>query len=142
MSFQGSRKDVVCRQNLRYNEAPAGWPLKILMVEDDRHLRTLYREEMEEEGYEVYTAATGAEAWDLFVALKPDFVTMDIKLPDADGTALLKKMRESRPGLRAVLLTAYDFFDDSSMWVSKDYLVKSSDLSELKTRVRETLSDP
>ena len=115
--------------------------MKILMVEDDPNLRMLYRDEMEEEGYEVLTAATGGEAWDLFLKLEPDFVTMDIGLPDADGTALLKKMRETRPGLRAVVLTAYDFFDDSSMWVSRDYVMKSSDLTELKARVREKLAE-
>lgn len=115
--------------------------MKILMVEDDRYLRTLYRDEMEEEGYEVHTAATGAEAWELFLKLEPEFVTMDIGLPDADGSALLKKMRQTRPNLRAVLLTAYDFFDDSSMWVSRDYVIKSSDLSELKARIREKLDE-
>ena len=115
--------------------------MKLLMVEDDPHLRMLYRDEMEEEGYEVHTAATGAEAWEMFETIQPDFVTMDIKLPDADGAALLKKMREVRPGLRALILTAYDFFDDSSMWVSKDYVMKSSDLGELKSRVRETLGE-
>ena len=74
--------------------------MKLLIVDDDQHIRRLFKEELEEEGYEVYVASTGAEALELFEKESPDLVTLDFLMPDIDGIKLLRQMKEKRPGYR------------------------------------------
>ena len=68
--------------------------MKILVVDDDEHILRLYREELEEEGYDIVVAKTGAAALEVFAKENPDLVTLDILIPDMDGIAVLRKMKE------------------------------------------------
>ena len=111
--------------------------MKILIVDDDMHIRRLYKEELEEEGYEVVIASTGAEGLELFEKEDPDLVTLDILMPDIDGIKLLRQMKEKRPRLPIIMSTAYDYRDDFSVWASEAYIVKSSDLTELKATIKK-----
>ncbi|HBG92967.1 two-component system response regulator [candidate division WWE3 bacterium RIFOXYB2_FULL_41_6] len=113
---------------------------KILVVDDDLHIQKLYKEELEEEGYEVVVAGNGAEAMELFVQENPDIVTLDILMPDVDGIKLLRQMKEKKPRLPVIMSTAYDYRDDFAVWASEAYVVKSSDLDELKKTIRALLS--
>jgi DNA-binding response OmpR family regulator len=113
--------------------------MKILVVDDDAHILRLYKEELEEEGYEVATASTGEEALAVFEKESPDLVTLDILMPDIDGISLLRRMKEMRPRLPIIMSTAYDYRDDFAVWASEAYLVKSADLDELKLKVKELL---
>ncbi|MBI4838408.1 MAG: response regulator [Nitrospirae bacterium] len=110
--------------------------MKILIVDDDQHIQLLYKEELEEEGYEVVVAGTGKEALALFDQEKPDIVTLDILMPDIDGISLLRMMKEQRPKVPIIMSTAYDYKDNFSVWASEAYLVKSSDLNELKATIK------
>jgi len=114
--------------------------MKILFVDDDIHIQRLYKEELIEEGYEVVVAANGKEAMEMFEKENPDLVTLDIRLPDIDGIYLLRQMKEKRPKLPIIMSTAYDYRDDFSVWASEAYIVKSSDLDELKSMIRKLLS--
>ncbi|MBI5196629.1 MAG: response regulator [Nitrospirae bacterium] len=111
--------------------------MKILIVDDDQHIQLLYKEELEEEGYEVVVAGTGKEALTLFDKEKPDIVTLDILMPDIDGISLLRMMKEQRPKVPIIMSTAYDYKDNFSVWASEAYLVKSSDLNELKATIKK-----
>ena len=71
---------------------------KILVVDDDLHIQKLYKEELEEEGYEVIVAGSGVKAMELFVQENPDLVTLDILMPDVDGIKLLRQMKEKNQG--------------------------------------------
>src|SRR3989338_5831465 len=113
---------------------------KILVVDDDLHIQKLYKEELEEEGYEVVVAGNGAEAMELFVQENPDIVTLDILMPDVDGIKLLRQMKEKKPRLPVIMSTAYDYRDDFAVWASEAYVVKSSDLDELKNTIKKLLS--
>jgi len=68
---------------------------------------------------------------------QPDLVTLDIHLPDIDGIKLLRQMKEKRPRLPIIMSTAYDYRDDFSVWASEAYIVKSSDLAELKATIKK-----
>lgn len=114
--------------------------MKILVVDDDEHILRLYKDELTEEGYEVVLAANGQEALDLFHKEDPDLVTLDIRLPDIDGIQLLRQMKEKKPRLPIIMSTAYDYRDDFSIWASEAYIVKSSDLNELKATIKRLLS--
>ena len=113
---------------------------KVLVVDDDSHILRLYKEELEEEGYEVVTASTGKEALEKFEKEEPDLVTLDILMPDIDGISLLRRMKELRPRMPIIMSTAYDYRDDFAVWASEAYLVKSADLTELKSMVGKLLS--
>ncbi len=114
--------------------------MKILVVDDDHNIQRLYKDELSEEGYEVIIAANGKEALELFESEVPDLVTLDILLPDIDGIHLLRQMKEKRPRVPIVMSTAYDYRDDFAVWASEAYIVKSSDLTELKSTIKELLS--
>lgn len=111
--------------------------MKILIVDDDQSILRLYQEELEEEGYRIITAASGAEGLEKFETEQPDLVTLDIHLPDIDGIKLLRQMKEKRPRLPIIMSTAYDYRDDFSVWASEAYIVKSSDLTELKAAIKK-----
>ncbi|MDP1759414.1 MAG: response regulator [Thermodesulfovibrionales bacterium] len=113
---------------------------KILVVDDDLHIQKLYKEELEEEGYEVVVAGNGAKAMELFVQENPDIVTLDILMPDIDGIKLLRQMKEKKPRLPIIMSTAYDYRDDFAVWASEAYIVKSADLDELKKTIRTLLA--
>jgi DNA-binding response OmpR family regulator len=113
--------------------------MKILVVDDDLHIQRLYKEEFEEEGYEVVIASNGEEAIELFDKEVPDLVTLDILLPDVDGIRLLRQMKEKRPKVPIIMSTAYDYRDDFAVWASEAYIVKSSDLDELKSMIKKLI---
>lgn len=113
--------------------------MKILIVDDDQNILRLYKEELQEEGYEIVTASSGHEALEQFEKEAPDLVTLDILLPDIDGIKLLRQMKEKRPRMPVIMSTAYDYRDDFAVWASEAYIVKSADLEELKATIKKLL---
>ena len=113
--------------------------MKLLIVDDDTNIQRLYKEELEEEGYDVTIAPTGKAALELFQKETYDIVTLDILMPDIDGISLLRKMKDQRPDIPIIMSTAYDYRDDFAVWASEAYIVKSSDLGELKKTIKRLL---
>ena len=114
---------------------------KILLVDDEESIHLLYREELEEDGYEVHSALSGTEALEMFQNIGPDLVILDINMPDMNGIEVLRKMKEALPKLPVILSTAYhEFKQDLATWASDEYIVKSADMSDLKAAVRRHLS--
>ena len=115
---------------------------KILVADDEMAIRLLYSEELKEEGYEVFTAANGREALEIVEKEPLDLVILDIKMPEMDGIEALRQIKERKPDLPVLLSTAYgEYKQDFATWASDDYLVKSSDLEDLKNAVKRYLKD-
>jgi DNA-binding response OmpR family regulator len=113
---------------------------KILVVDDEAHIRLLYSEELTEDGYEVITAENGKGLIELIEKEKPDVVTLDIKMVDYNGLDLLQDIRNKFYDLPVILCSAYDTFKDDMKSIAADhYVVKSFDLSELKERIKAVL---
>ena len=111
--------------------------MKILVIDDEKNERRLYRDELEDEGYDVVTAGTGCKGMELFKKENPDLVTLDIYMSHkSEGIELLRQMKEIRHDVPVIMLTAYDYRDDFSLWCADAYIVKSSDLNELKRTIR------
>jgi CheY-like chemotaxis protein len=72
-----------------------------------------------------------------------DLVILDIKMPEMDGIEALRQIKQKRPDLPVILSTAYgEYRQDFATWASDEYLVKSSDLEDLKAVVRRHLQEP
>jgi len=114
----------------------------ILIVDDEDNLRKLFTAELAEEGYIVVSAASGEEALAALGDTKPDLITLDIKMPGMGGMAALAAIREKAPHIPVIMLTAYpEFKSDFNLWAADAYIVKTSDLSELKKKVAFLLMD-
>jgi two-component system, response regulator, stage 0 sporulation protein F len=109
---------------------------KILIVDDEEHIRFLYSEELTEAGYEVITAESGQGLIERIEDEKPDLVVLDIKMVDYNGLDLLQDIRNKFYKLPVVLCTAYDTFKEDMKSIAADfYVIKSFDLTELKTKI-------
>ncbi len=114
---------------------------KILVVDDEEGLRLLYKEELEDEGSEVTLAASGAEAIERLEEGAFDLILLDIKMPGMDGVEVLRRVKEKWCDIPVILCTAYPHYKhDFGTWASDAYVVKSSDLSELKKSIEDVLS--
>jgi DNA-binding response OmpR family regulator len=109
---------------------------KILIVDDEEHIRYLYSEELTEAGYEVITAESGYKLLEKIENEKPDLIVLDIKMVDYNGLDLLQDIRNNFYDLPVVLCTAYDTFKEDMKSIAADfYVIKSFDLSELKSKI-------
>jgi two-component system, response regulator, stage 0 sporulation protein F len=116
---------------------------RILVVDDEEPIRLLYREELQDAGYEVEVAADGGQALQAVERRRPDLMTIDIKMPGMDGIELLRKVRTMHRDLPIIICSAYgDFKSDFGTWASDAFLTKSADLHELKTKIGELLGTP
>ncbi len=115
---------------------------KILVADDEMSIRLLYSEELKEEGYDVITASNGKEALEIVSREPLDLVILDIKMPEMSGIEVLRQIKEKYPDLPVLLSSAYsEYKQDFGTWASEEYLVKSSDLEDLKAAVRRHLKN-
>ena len=112
----------------------------VMVVECDRYQRLLLTEELEDEGYTVVPVASAAEALETLPAARPDLVVIEVRLPAMDGLDLMGRLVEIDSRLPVVIHTATDGFQDNFLsWVADAYILKQSDLTELKDTVRGLL---
>ena len=113
----------------------------ILVVDDDEPIRLLLKEELIEEGYNVLTAIDAREALKMVQEEALDLVVLDIRMPGMDGLEALPRILGLKEGLPVILNTAYTQYQESFMsWAADAYVVKSSDLTQLKAKIKELLS--
>ena len=114
---------------------------KILVVDDEINQGMLYEQELEDVGYDVDVANSGQEALDMVRTGGYHLVVLDIGMPDMDGLEALGRMLSMDNKLPVILNTAYPSYKDNFMsWAADAYVVKSSDLTELKERISESLA--
>ena len=113
---------------------------RILLVDDEEHIRHYYTEELSDEGHKVWTAATGHELLRRIDSLQPEVVILDIRLVDYDGLELLQEIRNRHHDLPVILCTAYDTYKNDPKAIAADYyVIKSFDLTELKMAIQRAI---
>ncbi len=113
---------------------------KVLCVDDDPSLLRLYQDELSEEGYKVILAKDGQEALSKLAKEKPQVVILDIRMPVMDGIRTLTAMLGKDRQIPVILNTAFPQYRENFMtWGAEAYVIKSSDLTELKQKIREIL---
>ncbi len=113
---------------------------KLLVVDDETYIRMLYKKEFEGDGYDVSVAANPSEALTIMSASCPDVVILDIELGDENGLDLLNRIRQEYRQCAVVLNSAYSTYkSDFQSWLADAYIMKSSDLTPLKSMVKSLL---
>lgn len=115
---------------------------RILIVDDEKHICELYKSELEDEGYSVQIAGDGKEALALVDSETPDLIVLDIQMPGMDGIEALEKILGRDKGIPVILNTAYSHYrEDYTTWGADAYVVKSSDMTELKAEIKRLLGE-
>ncbi len=113
--------------------------MKILVVDDDAGLRRTASLILESEGYDIATAADGAEALDRAEEWSPDLILCDVRMPGVDGLEFLERYRQSGGTARTLVMTAYGSQDLAVEAIRKgayDYVDKPFSPEALLLRVR------
>jgi len=119
-----------------------GSPVRVLVVDDEPSLAELMASVLRYEGWEVSTAATGAEAVAAARRFTPDAVILDVMLPDFSGLEVLKRLRAEQPNVCVLFLTARDAVEDRIAGITAggdDYVTKPFSLEEVLARLRGML---
>jgi len=116
----------------------------ILIIDDDKVLRSFLSNILEEKGYEVLMAATGAEGRALLEAKPVDVILLDLRLPDEDGISILRRIKQEEPDVQVIVLTAFGAVEsavEAMKLGAYDYISKPFDASELKLIIERALKE-
>ena len=115
---------------------------RILIVDDEPNLRTLYRRDLEDEGYEVIEAGSAEEGIKAFERERPDLVVLDVRMPGMNGLEAMARILDKDRRIPIILNTAYDSYrDDFTSWAADAYVTKGPDTSELMKTIRKLLEE-
>ncbi len=116
--------------------------LNILLVDDDKNIRKLYKAVLESDGYNVLTAQNGEEALDIMDRECVDLVVLDIMMPKMDGYEFTRTLREVNNNLPILMVSAKQMPEDKKhgfLVGTDDYITKPVDEEEMLLRVRALL---
>jgi len=110
---------------------------KILIVDDEEAIQILYAEELTEEGYKVITTGDGSRLMEIIEQERPDLIVLDIIVGKYSGLDLLQDIQNTYYNIPVILCTAYSTFKyDLKSIAANHYVTKSSDLTELKLKIK------
>ncbi|HEY5537460.1 MAG TPA: response regulator transcription factor [Acetobacterium sp.] len=110
----------------------------VLICEDDKHIRRLFRDTLEKEGYTVFEAPDGSKALEILEKHQIDLLITDVMMPHMDGNDLTRALREGGFELPILMITARESLDDKRTGFNAgtdDYMVKPVDMDEMLLRV-------
>jgi DNA-binding response OmpR family regulator len=111
---------------------------KLLLVEDEKNLCLLYKEELQEAGYSVTAVLDAESALQRVKRQKFDLIITDIRMPGKDGIELITQIMAMRKDIPIIINTAYQSYKHDFMtWAADAYIVKSASLAELKAKIKE-----
>jgi len=115
---------------------------RILIVEDEPAMVQGLRDNFEYEGYEVISAADGADGLNRAIADQPDLVVLDVMMPKMSGLDVCKQLKARKPSLPIIMLTARGQEIDKVVGLelgADDYVTKPFSIRELMARVKAVL---
>ncbi len=121
---------------------PATAPATVLLADDDVAIRTVLTQYLQQQGHHVQATDSGATFWTWVQSGIGDVAICDVVMPDADGLDLLPKVREARPDLPVVIMSAKNTVLTALKASERgafDYLPKPFDLSDLALAVQKAL---
>lgn len=115
---------------------------RILLAEDDTDLGNILSQYLEMQGYQVFLARDGEEAWEKFNEQTVDICVLDVMMPKTDGFELAERINRKSPGIPFIFLTAKGLKDDRIRGLkigADDYITKPFDVDELILRIQNIL---
>lgn len=117
---------------------------KIMIVDDAAFMRMMIKDILTKNGYEVVAeAADGAQAVEKYKEHQPDLVTMDITMPEMDGIAALKEIKEINSNAKVIMCSAMGqqaMVIDAIQAGAKDFIVKPFQADRVLEAIGKTLS--
>ena len=111
---------------------------KVLVVDDDAHIRDVVCFALRREGFDVFEASTGRMAIEQFEALQPELIVLDVLMPEGDGIAVCEQIRQSSR-TPIIFLSSKDAETDRIKGLDgggDDYVTKPFSVRELVARVK------
>jgi DNA-binding response OmpR family regulator len=117
--------------------------MTLLFVEDDLNLGYVIKDQLEEIGYIVTWAQNGADGLKIALEQSFDIAILDVMLPQLNGFELAEELKEHKPELPFLFLTAKSMLEDKTkgLKIGKDYLTKPFEFKELELRLENILSN-
>lgn len=113
--------------------------MKVLIVEDDLHIRRGLEEILEGEGYETVLAEDGTQAMEVYRRESPDFVCLDIMMPGVDGYEVCREIRRADAKIPIIFISAKSEEVDKVLGLelgADDYILKPFGVREVVARIR------
>ena len=117
-------------------------PPRILVVDDDENIRTVFKMNLESRGYLVDTAADGQKALEASKTRFYNIALLDIKLPDVEGTDLLQELSEILPNMKKIIVTGFPTLQNAIKAVNEgadSYIMKPVKMDVLIEKIEELL---
>ncbi|HMU44633.1 MAG TPA: sigma-54 dependent transcriptional regulator [Ignavibacteriaceae bacterium] len=117
---------------------------KILVIDDDQSIRKTLSSYLKKLNYEVYSAENGIQGIEIAKSELPDLVITDIKMPEADGFEVLKKVKEIDPHIHVIMITAFDDMHSTVKAMQQgayDYIEKPLEIDKLKITINRALEN-
>ena len=114
----------------------------ILVIDDKPNIREVLSTILREEGYEVKTCQTSAQALEVIAEILPDLIVTDLKMPGMNGIDLMKEIKKFHTDIPVILITAYGTISSAVEAMKAgayDYLTKPMDYDRLKILIRRAL---
>lgn len=114
----------------------------ILVIDDQPGIRRLLTEVLQDEGYQVITAANGYEGIQVAQDVHPNIILMDMKMPGMDGIEALKELKRQGQGDQVIMMTAYgelDMVNEAREAGMLDYITKPFDIMSLCQTIEENI---
>lgn len=116
---------------------------RILIIDDDASLRRVLEYNLDEEGYDVFAAASGEDGMRLFEERQPALVVTDLKMPGMSGFDVLRQVKERSPDVLVIVITAFGAVEtavEAMRAGAYDYITKPFNREALKLTVRKALA--
>ena len=115
---------------------------KILLVEDEKSLCLLYEEELAKTGYAVVSVYDAEAALEKLKKETFDLIITDIRMPAMNGVELITQIMGLRKDTPIIINSAYQSHKEDFMtWAADAYIVKSSSLDELISKIKELIGE-
>ncbi|HRY29902.1 MAG TPA: response regulator [Elusimicrobiota bacterium] len=119
---------------------------RILIIDDDDAFRTIVREALGKQGYEIREAANGREALAQVGQFQPELVLLDVMMPDMDGVTLCRELRavptmKDVPVLMVSALGDNQTTNDALLFGATDYVVKPVELAQLRAKIDKAFQE-
>jgi DNA-binding NtrC family response regulator len=115
---------------------------KILAVDDERSICSVYQRALESEGYEISLCTNGVDALKLISGEFFDLILLDLVMAGLDGKDIIRKAQQISPETRIIVITAYttvDIIVETIRMGAYDYIPKPFEIADLRVRVRKCL---